>query len=64
MASKKRDTWKAIGMELVEAAIPCLNSMTLKNTSFCHGIRDSTLLVKRAKALLKAERTRKTKEGA
>ena len=49
--SSTKDTPRAILRDLVAAAIPCYSGYTKR--AVCHGIADSTLLVRRAKRLLR-----------
>lgn len=58
----KRDTWKAIGKALARQR--CSGTFWWCEYSDKKKLTGGTCPVCRAKALLKAERTRKTKEGA
>lgn len=53
MASKKRDTWKAIGKDLATKARIIAGYEHYGRILY---IEDEVILIKRAKALLKAER--------
>lgn len=53
--TKRKDTAATILADLIDTAIPCHNGATGRN-GYCHGVADSTNLVRRARALVKAKR--------